>query len=106
MRLDPAHIGDLTRQLAGGALDAARGQDAQREADAAQGEAAYEPLDQLLLKRLQASSMEDAAAVTTFAEALEQVQKTRAQYEADPTSAAAAQGELDRDRLRDLLGGA
>lgn len=104
MRLDPSHIGDPLRQLGGGAVDAAQGQHAQREAAAAEGESAYEPLDQLLLKRLKVAQLADAAAVSSFAEALGKLRHTRSLMEQSQADAHAAHGDLARDRLRNLLG--
>lgn len=105
MRLDPSHIGDPLRQLGGGAADAASGQQAARHGDDVQDEAAFESLDSLLLKRLRAATVEDAAAsVNSFADALALLDRTRQLQQAEPDAARSAQGDLARERLRDLLG--
>lgn len=105
MRLDPSHIGDPLRQLGGGAADAASGQQASRHADDVQEESAFESLDSLLLKRLRAATMEDAAAsVNSFSDAQALLDRTRQLQQGDTETARTAQGDLARDRLRDLLG--
>ena len=107
MRIDPSHIGDPLNHLGGGAVDAAQGQDAQRQADEVKGEAAYEPLDSLLLKRMRVSMMEAAAdTVGSFADAQSLLDQTRTLMGGDSAAARSANGELARDRLRDLLGDA
>lgn len=105
MRIDPSQIGDLQRQLVGGAPDAARGQDAQRQAAAVEGEAEYESLDALMLRRLQVSTLEESASVVgAFADAQELAARTRDLMAQDPTTTRSAHGDLARDRLRDLFG--
>lgn len=107
MRLDPSQIGDPLRQLGGGATDAAHGQQTARHGAAAEAESAFEAVDSLLLRRLTVESLEEAAEVAgSFSDARSLLESTRAQILENPDVARAAQGELDRARLRDLLGGA
>lgn len=104
MRISADHIGSQLRELAGGAMDAARGQRADKAARDAQPEAAFEPLDKLLLKRLALQTTEEAASsATSFAEAQALVERTRALMGDSPEAARTAQSALLRERVRDLF---
>lgn len=106
MRLDPTSTGDPLRNLGGGAVDAANGQHTAKQAEDAQKESQYESLDSLILRRMRATLLNDAADnVGSFADAAEAAERTKQLMAADPTAAQTAQGTLARDRLRNLLGG-
>lgn len=106
MRLDPAQIGNPLQYLGGGAVDASLGQDTARQAESAAKEAQYESLDVLLLRRMRAAMLGDAAAsVTSAADASELASRTSALMREQVDAARAAHGDLSRDRLKDLLGG-
>ena len=106
MRIDPSQLSSpLAHILGAGATDAASGQ--RTAADAAQiaPDPQIERLDQLLLARLRANSASDAAtSVVNFQDALERIARIEELAAQDPGSVQAAQGELDRSRVRGLLG--
>lgn len=106
MRLDPTSTGDPLRNLGGGAVDAANGQTTAKQAADAQKEAEYESLDSLILRRMRAALLNDAAdSVGSFADAAELAERTKQLMLEDPTQSHTAQGTIARDRLRNLLSG-
>lgn len=103
MRLDPIDIGSLLRSQA--ASDAASGQRTSRQAREAEKESQFEPIDSILLRRLRATLVADAAdTLKSLDEAKRAVAKVHRQIASDPARAQAAHDALARERLRDLLG--
>lgn len=106
MRLDPSQINAAMGHLSGGAVDAVEGEKIERLAADAEKESQFESLDSLLLRRMRAATLSDAAAsVVSLSDARRSVDQARELMAQDPDGARAAQSELARDRLRDLLGG-
>lgn len=106
MKLDPSSASGAPVQLGGGATDAAQGQRAERAGAEAQRESAFEPVDALLLRRLRAASMHDAAtSVTTAADAKVLAERTRELMHERSNEARAAHADVARERLRELLSG-
>ncbi len=105
MRLDPTHLSaELLRVLGGGAVDAAKGDQARRAAETVRGEAEFEPLDRLLLKRLRALQVIDSAgSVGSFADAHALANRTAELMKSNTDIAGSLHADLARDRLRDLL---
>lgn len=106
MRIDPAQLSEpLAHILGAGKADAAQGQRATAAATSLAPESQFEQLDKLLLRRLRATAVSDAAgSVTTAADAQERIARVRALMMDDPSVAGAAQADLDRARLGGLLG--
>lgn len=107
MRIDPSQLSEpLAHVLGGGAVDAAGGQRAAADAARVAPEAQFEQLDQLLLKRLRASAVADAAnSVISYQDAQARIDRIRELTAQDPSSARGAQGALDPSRVRGLLDG-
>lgn len=105
MRIDPSQLGQpLAHILGAGATDAAGGQKA---ASAAQQitDPQLETLDALLLRRLQANATAAAAdSVVSFQDAQARIDRVRDLAAQDPAAATRAQGTLDANRVRGLLG--
>jgi hypothetical protein len=105
MRLDPTQS-DPLRHLGGGAVDASIGQENARQSEEAAKESQYESLDALMLRRMRAAQVTDAASsVSSASDAQEMAQRTRQLMTDDTHAARMAQGHLVRDHLRKLLGG-
>lgn len=106
MRIDPSQLSQpLSHILSGGAVDAAAASKStasiREQAQAGQ----MERLDQLLLKRLRATALSDAASsVVSFEEASARLEQLKNQLVSDPDTARAAQDDLDAMRVRGLLG--
>jgi hypothetical protein len=105
VRIDPSTLRDQLQQLGGGAADAVRGERTANETEKAQGEAQFEPIDRLVLKRLRLTAAQEAAVSSiSFADAQELADRTARLLNANQTDARIAQGTPARDRLRDVLG--
>jgi hypothetical protein len=103
MRLDPVNIGSLLNTQA--ATDAAAGQSTASKAREAAKESQYEPVDSILLRRLRAALVSEAAdTLQSLDQAQDTAKRTQALIKGDPHRAQAAHDALQRDRLRDLLG--
>ncbi|MBC7460403.1 MAG: hypothetical protein H7287_03475 [Thermoleophilia bacterium] len=103
MRIDPSQLSEpLAHILGAGAVDAAQGQKA---ATAATGDTGLDTLDQMLLKRLRANTTADAAnSVVNFHDAYDRLYALKDLAAADPAQAQQAQGTLEGQRVRGLLG--
>jgi len=106
MRIDSSHIGDQLRKVAAnGVEDAEAGQRTGQAAERLAPESDFEPMDKLLLKRIQLDSIEQAATETiSFADAQALADRTRQLMSESPVEARGAQLGQARERLRDLLG--
>lgn len=106
MRIDPSQLSEpLAHVLGSGRIDAVAGEATTTSARKLQPEAQFEQLDKLLLKRMRATSMADSAtAVTSAADAQTRIDLLGQLMGNDPAAAKDATGDLDRSRLRGLLG--